>query len=219
MRQSRGQIIDQALQRVGNTTASLVAQARIRLNRILQDLHQQWDWPHLWTTVPIEITPGGFCALPLDFLKPEDRESLLITSVGGDAAGRVVLEVDHKTFWQRSGASVQTSASIPVLWTIEYARTFNVPSGRFWPRPQDSCTGILRCKLLPPDYPVTPESAYDNDIPPFPFDNLISDLLFEWAQSYEIDPRRGDQYQVNIQTVERVRGATFPDQSFPSQIP
>jgi hypothetical protein len=89
-----------------------------------------------------------------------------------------------------------------------------------WPLPRDTCQATLRCKLLPPDFPITLNNAadYDADVPIFPWDNLLTDLLFEWAMSYEVDPRRGEQYQVNAETVNRTRGASFPEKSYPTQV-
>ena len=216
MRLTRGQLIDQALQKVGNTTQSLIAQARIRLNRVLQDLAQQWDWPYLWVQLDVTVLPNGTVVLPDSFLKPEDRQSLLITSVDGLPRTQIVAEVDHLTFAQsQASGSLIASADCPVIWTIDYG----TPVGRTHPRPDTTCQAVLRAKLLPDDFPITPSDAYDADIPRFPYDTLLTDLLFEWAQSYEVDPRRAEQLQVNEATVMRVRGAAFPDQSYPSQIP
>ena len=218
MRMPRGQIIDNALQRVGNTTQSLIAQARHRLNRILQDLAQQWDWPHLWVSIDVTIQTNGALALPDNFLKPEDRQSLMLTTLAGQPRTQLVVEVDHITFWKTAGTSPlmgDTSNVAPVIWTIDYGTL----TGRCYPLPSGTAAGILRCKLLPLDFPVTPPEDYDADIPRFPYDSLLVDLLFEWAQSYEVDPRRAEQLQINEAAVMRVRGAAFPEQSFPSQIP
>lgn len=217
MRSTRGEILTQALQRVGNNTSSLKQQARIRLNRILQELQQGWDWPYLWTTSPLPILTNGTVPLPTNFLKAEDDQSLQIVTAGGMPFQAVVTEVDHRTFALNS-VTVDASATFPRFWTIDYA----TPVGRAWPRPRDTCQATLRCKLLPPDFPTTTvpdnSSDYDADIPLFPWDTLLVDLLFEWAMSYEVDPRRGEQYTVNADTVNRTRGASFPEKSYPTQV-
>lgn len=214
MRSTRGDIIDHALARVGNTTSTLKAKARFRLNRILQELHQGWDWPFLWTTVPITIGVNGLVALPDNFLKAEDDQSLYIDTIGGNTTAHVVTEIDHRSMAMMGQGLV--SASAPRTWTIDYATN----TGRVWPLPTDICRGTLRCKLLPADFPLTINNAsdYDADIPTFPWDNLLTDLLFEWAMSYEVDPRRGEQYTVNADTVNRTRGASFPEKSYPTQV-
>lgn len=219
MRSSRGEIITQALQRVGNTNTTLKIQARIRLNRILQELQQGWDWPYLWTTQPVPILLNGVIPLPDNFLKAEDDQSLQVVTVNGMPFQAVVTEVDHRTFAHNS-VGVDASATFPRFWTIDYGTL----TGRSWPRPRDPVQATLRCKLLPPDFPVIASgtgensAAYDADVPAFPWDTLLTDLLFEWAMSYEVDPRRGDQYTVNAETVNRSRGASFPEKSYPTQV-
>src|SRR5262245_4492538 len=96
MRVSRGEIISHALQRVGNTSSTVIQAARFRLNRILQDLQQGADWPFLWTSAPIQILANGVIPLPTDFVKPEDTESLQLQTVGGQPFIDVVHEVDHR---------------------------------------------------------------------------------------------------------------------------
>jgi hypothetical protein len=216
MRSTRGEVITQALQRVGNTTTTLKTQARIRLNRILQELQQGWDWPYLWTTTPITIGSNGIVPLPANFLKAEDDQSLFIQTIGGNTTAHVVTEVDHRTFAMLGQGLV--SASAPRVWTLDYGTL----TGQVWPLPNDTCQGTLRCKLLPPDFPVilSPDnsSLYDADVPLFPWDTLLTDLLFEWAMSYEVDPRRAEQMAVNVDTVNRSRGASFPEKSYPTQV-
>jgi len=215
MRSTRLDLIDAALKRVGNTTATLKDAARTRLNRILQDLHQQWDWPFLWLTATLTIQPNGLLVLPADFQKPEDTESLQIFQTGGVAQAAVVHEVDHRTFAMQAANQAMVQATLPKIWTIDYASL----TGRVWPLPNDSCLATLRYKTFPSDMPLTDSTAYDNDVPAFPYDNLLTDLLFEWAQSYEVDPRRADQLSLNESLVQKVRGSAFPERSYPSQIP
>jgi len=214
MRSTRGDIIDQALQRVGNTTASLKNAARYRLNRILQELYQGWDWPFLWTTVDITIPSNGIIVLPPDFLKPEDDQALMIVGRDGIQSPGVVQEIDHRTFQQTTAASPQIQGGAPLLWTIDYATR----TGRAWPRPEASVQASLRCKILPADFPLSDQIAYDANVPLFQWDVLLADLLFEWAMSYEVDPRRGDQYSVNAESVARARGGSFPERSYPATV-
>jgi len=215
VRATRGDILDQALQRVGNTSVSLKNAARSRLNRILQELQQGWDWPWLWRLGPITIPMNGFITLPDMFVKPEDDQSLLIETVGGSPNRGVVTEVDHRDFQQRSTSDANVYATRPRIWTIDYS----VPIGRCWPLPQDTCAGTFRYKILPPDMPTSDANAYDQDVPLFQWDFLLIDLMFEWAMSYEVDPRRGDQYGVNAESVNRARGGAFPERSYPAFVP
>jgi hypothetical protein len=221
-------MIDAALQRVGNTTQSLIAAARVRLNKILFELRYSWDWPFLFTTAPLVIPTSGSFALPENFAKMEDDQSLLITATGGVPMRRVVTEVDHRTFYT-TVTDLSVDATVPVIWTIDYSQRalptpININTvgiggvGLVYPRPRDACQALIRYKLIPPDMPLDDPAAYDNDIPGFPFDNLIVDLLFEWAMSYEVDPRRGEQYTVNADAVNRARGSSFPERSYPSTV-
>jgi len=138
---TRGEMIAQALQRAGNNSVSLTFQARIRLNRILQDLHQGWDWPFLWTTATLQITTDGTVAMPADFLKAEDDQALMITVANGQTMRRPVQEVEHKIFEQR--AVDMGGGTIPRVWTIDYKRVFGLVTGRVWPRPTNGATATL----------------------------------------------------------------------------
>src|SRR5215467_4908597 len=216
MRSTRGDILDQALQRVGNTTASLKNAGRFRLNRILQELYQGWDWPFLWTIGPLTIQTNGFIALPDNFVKPEDDQSLMITSAGGVQQPSIVTETDHRAFQLQQATSPNVMSARPRIWTIDYG---NVPPvGRAWPLPTDTCQATFRYKFMPPDFPLSDAVAYDADVPIFQWDVLLTDLMFEWAQSYEVDPRRGEQYSVNADTVNRARGGSFPERSYPATV-
>ena len=219
-RMNRGQLIDQALQRVGNNSPSLKIQARIRLNRVLQDLHQGWDWPFLWTTAPVVLQRNGVVLLPVDFVKPEDDQSLMVLAYQGQAMRRAVQEIDHRTYEAHRGVHHAGSGGIPQVWTIDYATM----TGRIWPYPLENTQGALRYKFLPRDVPVDqvidPQYAlYDTDIPSFPWDSFLIDSLSEWAMAYEDDPRRAEQLTINEEMLRRLRGATWPDRSYPAQIP
>jgi len=218
-RMTRGQLIDQALQRVGNNSVSLKWQARVRLNRILQDLHRGWDWPFLWTVAPISISSAGtldLTTLPLEFVKPEDDQSLMVLTVAGNPVRRPMQEVDHKTFAMlRTGFIEVASGTVPRVWTIDYTTN----TGRTWPAAPAACE--LRYKYLPADVAVDPiedqnGELYDADTPTFPWDAFLTDALLEWAMAYEADPRRAEQLTINEEMFKRWRGATWPERSFPS---
>jgi hypothetical protein len=221
MRSTRGDIISQALIRVGNNTATLQQAARFRLNRILQEIYQAFDWPFLYRIVPQDVLTNGVVTLPADFVKPEDDQSLLAQSTGGNPCVGVIQEVDHRYYQHYISQLTYSTQSVrPRIWTIDYG----TQTGQAFPLPAMLVHCTFRYKFLPPDVPIGSGSdsvthAYDADIPTFPWDTTLTDLVYEWAQSYEVDPRRGDQYQVNIQSVLRARGASFPERSFPSTVP
>jgi len=216
MRMTRIDIINQALQRAGNNTNSLRVQARIKLNRILQDLYLQWDWPFLWLSAALTIAPGGAVPLPADFLKPEDDQALVVEFVGGTRYMIPLQEVDHTTFAQT--ARPTTAATLPRIWTITYAAP-GTTSGQAWPLPFDRCQCSLRYKFLPPDVPTTPTPPYDADVPTFPWDAYLSDAVLQWAMEYEADPRANDQLMKNREQLGLIRGATWPERSYRPTVP
>lgn len=214
---NRGQMIDQALQRVGNNSSSLKVQARYRLNRILQELHLGYDWPFLWATGDVTILPSGLVVMPPLFAKPEDDQSLSYTTI---SHSRIVMqEVDHRTFDARQTATIPFGH--PRLWTLDYTRIFGLVTGRVWPRPDSPLPAQMRHKFIPLDQPVSgqaTDAAYDEDIPAFPWDTFLSDALSEWAMAYEVDPRRAEQLQIDDERLARMRNATWPERSFPSTV-
>jgi hypothetical protein len=212
---TRREIIDQALQRAGNNTDSLRKQARIKLNRILQDLYLQWDWPFLWRTAALVVPPNGAFLLPDDFLKAEDDQALVVESIGDTRYLTPLQEVDHLMFAQM--ARPTTEATLPRVWTIDYAVT--PKGGQAWPRPFYAATCSLRYKFLPPDVPVAPITTYDDDIPTFPWDAYLSDAVLQWAMEYEADPRANDQLAKNGEQLGLIRGATWPERSYRSTVP
>lgn len=213
MRMTRLDIINQALQRSGNNTNSLRIQARIRLNRILQDLYLQWDWPFLWKTVPVAIPPNGSFPLPDDFLKAEDDQALVVETVGDIIYNVAMQEVDHLDFVQKTRPLVSPT-TLPRIWTMDYA----TKTGAAWPRPAFTCACSLRYKFLPPDVAVTPTAAYDADVPTFPWDAYLSDSVLQWAMEYEADPRANDQLMKNREQLGLIRGATWPERSYRSTV-
>lgn len=214
MRMSRIDIINQALQRSGNNTNTLRVQARVKLNRILQDLYLQWDWPFLWTTVPLDIPPNGTFPLPADFLKAEDDQAIRVESSGGTTFLTPLQEVDHLHF-QQLAFNPGTQATLPRIWTMDYA----TKTGMAWPRPAFTCACTLRYKRLPPDVHETPTAPYDTDVPTFPWDAYLSDAVLQWAMEYEADPRANDQLTKNREQLALIRGATWPERSYRSTVP
>jgi hypothetical protein len=213
MRMTRLEIINQALQRSGNNTDSLRKQARIKLNRILQDLYLKWDWPFLWATAAVTLPPAGTFPVPLDFIKTEDDQALLVESAGGTSYHLPLQELDHLAFTQvaRPGAE----ATLPRVWTLDYTQRL----GLVWPRPVATCAATLRYKFLPPDVPVTTVADYDANVPTFPWDAYLSDCVLQWAMEYEADPRANDQLMKNREQLGLIRGATWPERSYRSTIP
>jgi hypothetical protein len=51
-RLTRGRIIQLAQREAGNTNSQLIAEMRVWLNLLLQDLYSQWDWTFLFTPSP-----------------------------------------------------------------------------------------------------------------------------------------------------------------------
>jgi hypothetical protein len=213
VRLDRGTIITRALTRIGNNTNSLQAQARVTLNRVLQDLYLQWDWPFLWRMLPVTIPPSGIFPLPANFVKPEDDQALLVTGSGGISYTHPVQEVDHLHF-ERLG-SPAAEATLPTVWTIDYGTA----SGRVYPRPMSACAATLRHKWLPPDVAPEPLGPYNADVPTFPWDNYLQDAIVQWGMEYEADPRANDQLMKNREMLALMRGATWPERSFRSTIP
>jgi hypothetical protein len=213
---NRGQIIDQALQRVGNNSVSLKMQARTTLNRLLTDLYQGYDWPFLWTSALISIPPNGVVILPTDFLKPEDDQALVMLYAYGQPLYRPIQEVDRKQF--RNFVSVESS-QYPRAWRVDYG----TKTGQVMPRPLETITATLSYKALPIPMPFTAGDAasialYDEDHPVFPWDSFLIDFLTDWAMSYEVDPRRAEQLTINEEMLGRLRGATWPERSYPSTV-
>lgn len=214
---NRGQMIDQALQRVGNNSVSVKMQARTTLNRLLTDLYQGYDWPFLWTSALVSIPPNGVILLPADFLKPEDDQALIMIRANNQPLYRPIQEVDRKEF--RKYVSVE-SAQFPLAWRVDYG----TKTGQVMPRPLETITATLAYKALPPPVSFLPTDrttidAYDQDVPIFPWDSFLIDTLTDWAMSYEVDPRRAEQLTINEEMLRRLRSATWPERSYPSTVP
>lgn len=213
---NRGQMIDQALQRVGNNSRDLKLQARTTLNRLLTDLYQGYDWPFLWTSTVVTIPPNGVIILPTDFLKPEDDQALVMIYAYGQPMYRAIQEVDRKQF--RNYVTVESS-QYPRAWRVDYG----TKTGQVMPRPLEAITATFAYKYLPIPVPFSVGDAasidlYDQDQPVFPWDSFLIDTLTEWAMSYEVDPRRAEQLTIDEEMLRRLRSATWPERSYPSQV-
>jgi hypothetical protein len=160
------------------------------------------------------VPPNGVFPLPDAFIKPEDDQSLVVTSAGGTTYLTPVQEVDHLHF-QQLAFNPTTEATLPRVWTIDY----NARTATAWPRPMFACSCTLRHKFLPSDMPTTPTGDYDADVPTFPWDAYLSDAVLQWAMEYEADPRANDQLMKNREQLGLIRGATWPERSFRSTIP
>jgi hypothetical protein len=205
--QTRGEIIESALTRVGNNTPTLQQAARVRLNRILAELYLNWDWPFLYATVPVALTSAGSVPLPAGFLKAQDDWALTITRVGDQPARRRLSEVDRMTFEQHRPTA--PGYAMPRMWHADRS----TGSILYAPIPLDGCQATFRYKFLPPDMPVGDAELYDDDIPIFAYANYLSDALLEWAMGYESDPRQFQQKADNAAMFQTIRGAAFPTHS------
>lgn len=233
---NRGQMIDQALQRVGNNSASLKIQARYRLNRILQDLYMAYDWPFLLVATEVTIAataeprPVGAFEITRAFLKPQETDSLIITRANGQNVWKPIELVDADMFQRARASYAHASTSLPIMWVISYvgegggqgSATGLPRHGYTLPAPSEPMLAFLRYKALPADAPVSgqpTDTAYDEDLPLFPWDTFLSDALSEWAMAYEVDPRRAEQLQIDDERLARMRNATWPPRSFQSFVP
>jgi hypothetical protein len=209
---SRGQILADALARVGNTNSDLTQECRIKLNRFLEELYLAWDWPFLYTSVTLTLASNGSTPLPPDFLKAQDDWGLIVINLNGVPCRYRVAEVDRMTFEAYQQPAVFTAATLPRVWHADRS------SGAllFYPFPDPAVAASLRYKFLPPDVdpgigkmdPTT--LAYDTDIPIFPFGNYLTDVVLEFAMGYESDPRQSQQKLMNVDFFKTIRGASFP---------
>jgi hypothetical protein len=214
-RMNRGDIIRAALQRAGNmkllaAPAGQPALARVKLNRILETLYNEHDWPFLWIDVPVTI--GSQFALPPDFLQSQDDWGL--SYVRFDGVRRGVAEVDHYTFDTR-GRNVRTTAADPLIWTADRARGI----GRVWPTPETAIQATLHYKFLPPDVDPLDLPTYDAEVPLFPWHDLLIDLVYQWALDYDQDPRAMAWAQMNAARFAAIRGTALPPRSRERTLP
>lgn len=213
-RVTRGVILRQALQRAGNErlltpVGTDPALARVKLNRILEDLYRDWDWPFLWKSATVQF--GATFALPDDFDRSED-DLALTWLVNGYR--RRAQEVDRYTFELKSG-NVNVTASEPLLWSADRAAGI----ARVWPTPDSTVVATLRYKHQPADLDPTDVATYDADIPLFPWADYLMDAVFQWAQEYEQDPRAMQTLSLCEAKLARIRATAIPARSRQSVVP
>jgi len=209
-RLSRGTIISEALKKAGNT--KLTAAARIKLNRILENLYLEYDWP--WLTAAGAFSIGGASfALPGDFLKPADDAALYVTSVNGVAVRHEVREVDRETY--ERVLTTDTTADRPTFWCVDYTNSL----GLVYPTPVAPVSATLRYKTLPADVDVIQTAAYDADIPTFPYHNYLIDAVYQYALEHDEDLRANEELAKLKLSLAQIRGTSNPLRSQPQTIP
>ena len=174
---SRGQIIQQALNKAGNK--KIVQLARDRLNRLLEELYTQWEWPFLYTDFQFMMPSGNTGGPPLwstfplptqapltlqsvvggvttpvtyivNFMKTMDEvTSLRISSKDGLTVDLPIIEV-HPVQFRRRAVPHDLEGDRPLIWYVDYATMFGV----IWPRPTSACYMALRYKFCPTDQPI-----------------------------------------------------------------
>lgn len=221
-RWTRGTIIDQALKRVGNV--KIKALARDKLNRILEDIYSQWEWPFLYKvftfSFPASNTGGRLTiyasqALPTDFLKTEhETTGLRITTVDGNPQSFPVVETDPVMF-RRSAVPYEQEGQRPLIFYVSYGEQFIY----FWPRPTQACGATLIYKFLPPDFPLDDPVDYDADIPLYPWGNHLSMEIEAWALQYDRDPRMDQARAEANAAFDNIRNIALPRQSQEQTLP
>lgn len=176
-RRTHRQIIDQALKKVGNT--KILVEARVELNRILERLYLEHEWPFLYEEASLTLTSST--ALPTDFLKVESPDTgLRGTAVNGVTEDWPILIVTP-TAWRRQAIPRAETATHPDIAMIDYAEGVLKP----WPIPESTVTALLVYKKLPAESDPTDTTTFDAATPTFPYAGLLSDLLEQWGHEYE----------------------------------
>lgn len=226
-RWSRGTILDQALARAGN--AKVRHLARDRLNRILEELYSQWEWPFLYKpstfTFPAGNTGGlmtlyASVATPSDFLKTEhETTGLRITSIDGAVRSVPVVEMDPISFRKRAIPTDQEGQR-PIIYYVSYSEQVLY----FWPRPTQSCVATMVYKFLPADVPIGTGSdavttAYDADIPLYPWGGHLSMEIEAWTLQYDENPRAQEVRAEASSAFDQIRNIALPRDSQEPTIP
>jgi hypothetical protein len=215
-RLTRGEILRSALQRAGNMMLLATPQtgapaiARVKLNRILESLYNEYDWPFLWTQAPVTI--GATFGLPPDFLQSRDDWGLSYVSVDGIRHG--VAEVDQYTFDTR-GRNTRAVSAHPLMWTADRVQGI----GRTYPVPDTALSATLHYKFLPADLDPLDTVTYDAEIPLFPWSDFLIDAVYQWALDYEQDPRAMGWAQLLGARLAALRGTAIPPRAKERTLP
>lgn len=210
-RWTRGRILTQALERAGNT--KILALARDELNRLLEDLYAQWEWPFLYTITDVVIATNGLFDLPENFIKCEDEFSLqILPSSGLVDRYTPIREIDIQTM-DRVYDGV-TQSTYPNCWAVDASTR----GGVAWPMPLEALPCRLIHKFLPADMPTTPTADYDADIPLFPYGNYLANAMYVWALEYDENPLATTMAAKLRLEFENLRNTAIPDKPVPRQI-
>lgn len=215
-RRTRRQIIDQALTKAGNS--KILVQARVELNRILEKLYVEHEWPFLYKEASLTLTAST--TLPTDFLRVEsDDTGLRGTAVDGSTDDWAILIVSPAR-WRRHAVPRDETGERPLIATIDYAQSILKP----WPAPDSVVTALLSYKYLPAEVAVTgttEDATNDADIPIFPFAGYLTDVLEEWAADYDHDITRASRLGLkNRESLGLILGTAIPrDANQASEIP
>lgn len=227
-RWTRGHILDEALERVGNV--KLKHRGREKLNRVLEELYAQWEWPFLYKvssfTLPASNQGGNLSiyasvALPADYLKSEqERTGLTIVTLDGTVSNQPIAERDPIAFRQQAIPSDQEGPH-PVIWYGDHADRFLY----FWPRPTQACVAQLIYKHLPADAAVgtgtdAATTAYDADIPLFPWGGYLAMEMEAWGHEYEENIQRAGMVRQDcLRALDRIRNVAMPRHTQESTVP
>lgn len=205
---TRGQILDQALRRAGNTKSTVRDLAADAMNAILFDLYTQWDWPFLQKTTTISLV-GSVFSLPTDFIWVKDASALFITQIDDQTVRQPVYEKPWETLVNQLPVE-----GIPRIFACD--RGFAGSGGRagVWPvNTTRAITANLRYQYLP-----TPLTT-DAQTPTFPWATYLVQEMYVWALEYEGDPRSVAETQRKEMLFQRIRGAALPINTTAQDIP
>src|SRR5947199_1119917 len=202
-RLTRGQIVDLATRKAGNT--QLAVDARTILNQLLYDLATQYNWPMLNVSATLVLNASQF-SLPSDFLKAANDFSLQVLTINGQPQQFFILEVDRATFDAASFASQAGPVSgMPRLWTAD--RSANV--GILFPDPTGMVlSAVLRYQQSPVDIPL--DASSDGVIPWLPWSMLLVQGLYAYILEYEADGRADLERTKFDKMLEGIRQAAQP---------
>jgi len=212
-RWTRGQILQQGLEKAGNT--KIRSLARSQLNRILESIYAQWEWPFLYDRAQVTLSTAGTAALPTTFLKFADEFSCQITPAGPTGRYHPIPLIDLLTMNRIHDGVSQTS--IPRYITVEASQTRLIA----WPMPVEAIPLELYYKYLPGDVDASDANApaYDADIPVFPFGMTLALAIEVWALNYDQNVMVAAQRQRDLDgEMDRVRSILIPPKQQPDTI-